>query len=60
MTIPIIVYTLYTVEPPNKGHTGDNKNSAGLSSIERLSSFRGSQCIETMGKVHVNLEWCPL
>ena len=30
--------------PLNKGHVGDNINSAGLSFIERLSSFRGSQC----------------
>ena len=34
------------MEPPNKGHAGDNINSAFLSSIdsciERLSSFRGS------------------
>ena len=29
---------LYTVEPPNKGHFGDNINSAVLSLIERLSS----------------------
>ena len=29
----------YTVEPPNKGHVGDNKNSAVLSFIERLSSL---------------------
>ena len=34
---------LCTVEPPNKGHVGDNINSAVLSFIERLSSFRGSQ-----------------
>ena len=33
-----------TVEPPNKAHVGDNINSAVLSFIERLSSFRGSKC----------------
>lgn len=34
--------TLYTqrctVEPPNKGHFGDNTHSAGLSLVERLPS----------------------
>ena len=34
-----------TVEPPNKGHIGDYINSAVLSFMERLSSFRGSQHI---------------
>ena len=29
-----------TVEPPNKGHFGDNINSAVLSFVERLSSSR--------------------
>ena len=37
--------------PPNKGHVGDNINSAVLSFIERLSSFQGSQCIKTIGNV---------
>ena len=37
------------MEPPNKGHVGDNINSAVLSSIERLSSFRGSKCTKTIG-----------
>ena len=40
-----------TVEPPNKGHVGDNINSAVLSFIERLSSFRGSKCTKTIGHV---------
>ena len=31
-----------TVEPPNKGHIGDNINSAVVSFVERLSSFGGS------------------
>ena len=31
---------IYTVEPPNKGHFGDNINSADLSFVERLSSLR--------------------
>ena len=34
-----------------KGHVGDNINSAILSFIERLSSFRGSQCIKTIVNV---------
>ena len=40
-----------TVEPPNKGHVGDNINSAVLSFIERLSSCRGPQCIKPIGKI---------
>ena len=40
-----------TVEPPNKGQVGDNINSAVLSFIERLSSFRGSKCTKTIGHV---------
>ena len=38
------------MEPPNKGHVGDN---IVLSFVERLSSFRGSQCVEPIyiGKV---------
>ena len=39
------------MEPPNKGHIGDNINSAVLSFIERLSSFRGSKCTKTIGHV---------
>ena len=35
-------YYTITVEPPNKGHIGGNINSAVLSFIERLFSFRGS------------------
>ena len=31
---------VYTVEPPNKGHLGDNINSAVLSFVERLFSSR--------------------
>ena len=40
----------YTVEPPNKGHVGDNKISAVLSFVERLSSFGGSKCIRAIYK----------
>ena len=40
-----------TVEPPNKGHIGDDINSAVLSFIERLSSFRGSKCAKSIGHV---------
>ena len=36
------------MEPPNKGHVGDNINSVVLSFIERLSSFRGSKCTKTI------------
>ena len=39
------------MEPPNKGHIGDNINSAVLSFIERLSSFRDSKCTKTIGHV---------
>ena len=34
-----------TVEPPNKEHVGDNTSLPVVSSVERLSSFRGSKCI---------------
>ena len=55
-----LVNPLSTVEPPNKGHVGDNINSAVLSFIERLSSFRGSKCTKTMGRViFLDLEQCP-
>ena len=36
------------MEPKNKGRVGDNINSAVLSSIERLSSFSGPQCIKNV------------
>ena len=39
------------MEPPNKGHVGDNINSAVLFFIERLSSFRGSKCTKAIGHV---------
>ena len=39
------------MEPPNKRHVGDNINSAVLSFIERLSSFRGSECTKPIGHV---------
>ena len=48
---PIFYSDIITVEPPNKGHVGDNINSAVLSFIERLSSFRGSKCTKTIGHV---------
>ena len=34
------LYIDYTVEPPNKGHVGDNINSAVVSFVERLSFLR--------------------
>ena len=43
--------TTYIVEPPNKGHIGNNTNSAVLSFIVRLSSFRGSKCSKIIGHV---------
>ena len=53
-----------TVESPNKGHVGDSINLAVLSFIERLSSFRGFQCIYNVHyrKNYLNwdLEQCPL
>ena len=33
------------MEPPNKGHFGDNINSADLFFVERFSSLGGSKCI---------------
>ena len=36
----LLNYDLYTVEPPNRGHFGDNINSAVVSFVERLSSRR--------------------
>ena len=54
-TLAIKVYETsinsYTVEPPNKGHIGEYKFSCFLLVIERLSSFRVSQCIKTMGNI---------
>ena len=41
----LIALHVYTVEPPNKGHVGDNINSAVVSFVERLSSFGCSKCI---------------
>ena len=41
------------MEPLNKGHVGDNINSAISSFIERLSSSRGSKCTKTIGHVIV-------
>ena len=36
---------VHTVEPLNKGHFGDNINSADLFFAERISSLGGSKCI---------------
>ena len=51
MCLYIVLSCTCTVESPSKGHVGDITNSALLSFIERLSSFRGFQCIKTIGKV---------
>ena len=45
-----------TVESPNKGHVGDNINSAILSFLERLSSFGGSNYIR---QIFGTLDLCP-
>ena len=37
------ITVITTVEPLNKGHIGNNINSAVLSFVERLSSFGGSK-----------------
>ena len=37
---PSMLSLVCTVEPPNKGHFGDNINSAVVSFVERLSSCR--------------------
>ena len=44
----ITIACVYTAEPPNKGHIGDNINSAVVSFVERLSSFGGQKCIKTI------------
>ena len=41
LSVIIVQCILYSsVEPPNKGHFGDNINSAVVSFVERLSSSR--------------------
>ena len=48
------------MEPPNKGHVEDDINSGVLSFVERLSSFRGSKCIRTIGKTISGTSTCVL
>ena len=51
------------MEHPNKGHVGANINSAVLSFVERLSSFRGFTIIiilKLYGKLFWELDLCPL
>ena len=67
MTISVLLLIksttqVYTVEPPSKGHVGNNINSVVLSFIERLSCFRGSKCTKTIGHIcnFWDLEQCPL
>ena len=50
-TIILVQVGRHTVKPPNKGHIGDNINSAVLFFIERLSSPRGSKYTKTIGYV---------
>ena len=47
MTLLEYTVKVTSVKPLNKGHVGDSIDSALLSFIEKLSSFRGSQCIKT-------------
>ena len=44
----MIMITIITLEPLNKGHVGDNINSAVLSFVESLSSFGGPKCIKAI------------
>ena len=50
----------YTVEPPNKGHFGDNINSAVLSLYRGCPYFGGSKCIRTIGKQIFGILNCVL
>ena len=49
------------VEPPNKGHFGDNMNSVVLSLVERVSSSRRFSTYRNYGGMVVfwDLEECP-
>ena len=47
------------MEPPNEGHLGDNINSAVVSFVERLSSFRGSRTTSRETNFW-DLDPCPL
>ena len=49
-----------TVELPNKGHLGDNINSAVAPFVERWSSFGGSKCIKTVGNQIFGTSTCVL
>ena len=56
------MYCYNTVETPNKGPVVNNNNimnSAVLSFIERLSSFRGSRCI-VRTIIFLDIKPCPL
>ena len=44
-TIRTSINKLTTVEPLNKGHFGDNINSADLFFVERFSSLGSSKCL---------------
>ena len=55
----VAVTILQWNKPPNKGHVGDNINSAVLSFVERLSSFAGCpKCIRAIGRTIFGT--CPL
>ena len=49
-----------TAEPPNKGHVGDNIDSAVVSFVERLTSFEGLKCIRTIGETIFGTLTCVL
>ena len=44
-TVMMIWTLVHTVDPPNKGHFGDDLISADLFFVDRLSSLGGSKCI---------------
>ena len=46
------------MEPPNKGHVGDNINSAVVSFVEKL--LGGSKCIRSIGKQIFGTSACVL
>ena len=48
---------MHTVAPPNKGHFGDDINSADLSFVERFSSLGGSKSLK---EIYWDYKLCPL
>ena len=58
--LPQGTLNITTVEPLNKGHVGDNINSAILSFVETLFPFGGSRCIRVIGKTLFGALTCVL